>query len=42
MLSARKAVEAILRGSEDKRAIWEVNIGDDYHEDAGGKDADSA
>ncbi|HYD57562.1 MAG TPA: NAD(P)/FAD-dependent oxidoreductase [Burkholderiales bacterium] len=37
MLSARKAVEAILAGSTDKSPIWAVNIGDDYHEDAGGE-----
>jgi protoporphyrinogen oxidase len=35
MLSARKAVEAILAGSADKSAIWNVNIGDDYHEEVG-------
>jgi len=34
MLSARKAVEAILAGSADKSAIWDVNIDDDYHEEA--------
>jgi protoporphyrinogen oxidase len=34
MLSAKKAVEAILAGSADKRAIWDVNIGDEYHEEA--------
>jgi protoporphyrinogen oxidase len=34
MLSARKAVEAILAGSADKSAIWAVNIDDDYHEEA--------
>ena len=33
MLSARKAVDAILAGSSDKRAIWEVNIDDAYHEE---------
>jgi len=32
MLTARLAVEAILAGSADKRAIWDVNIDDDYHE----------
>lgn len=35
MLSAKMAVDAILKGEADKSAIWEVNIGDDYHEDAG-------
>jgi protoporphyrinogen oxidase len=34
MLSAKKAVEAIVAGSVDKSPIWSVNIGDDYHEDA--------
>jgi protoporphyrinogen oxidase len=34
MLSAKTAVEAILAGSADKSAIWAVNIGDDYHEEA--------
>jgi protoporphyrinogen oxidase len=33
MLSAKKAVEAILAGSADKSAIWAVNIDDEYHED---------
>jgi protoporphyrinogen oxidase len=35
MLSAKKAVEAILAGSSDKSAIWDVNIGDEYHEKSG-------
>jgi protoporphyrinogen oxidase len=34
MLSARKAVDAILAGSADKSAIWAVNIDDEYHEEA--------
>jgi protoporphyrinogen oxidase len=34
MLSAKKAVEAILAGSGDKSAIWAVNIDDEYHEEA--------
>ena len=33
MLSAKKAVEAILAGSADKSAIWAVNIDDAYHEE---------
>jgi len=33
MLSARKAVDAILAGSADKSAIWAVNIDDEYHEE---------
>ena len=32
MLSAKRAAEAILAGSVDKAPIWDVNIGDDYHE----------
>ena len=34
MLTAKKAVEAILAGSADKSAIWAVNIDDAYHEEA--------
>jgi protoporphyrinogen oxidase len=34
MLSAKKAVEAILAGRSDKSEIWAVNIGDEYHEEA--------
>jgi len=34
MLSAKRAVEAILAGSSDKSAIWSVNIDDEYHEEA--------
>jgi protoporphyrinogen oxidase len=33
MLSAKKAVEAILAGSADKSPIWAVNIDDAYHEE---------
>jgi protoporphyrinogen oxidase len=33
MLSAKKAVEAIVAGSGDKSAIWGVNIDDEYHEE---------
>jgi protoporphyrinogen oxidase len=32
MLSAKLAAEAILSGSSDKSAIWNVNIDDEYHE----------
>jgi len=40
MLSAKKAVEAIVAGSADKSAIWDVNIDDEYHEEkSGGRDA---
>jgi len=38
MLTAKLAVEAILSGSSDKTAIWEVNIDDDYHEEKRGED----
>jgi protoporphyrinogen oxidase len=34
MLSAKRAVEAIIAGSSDKSAIWGVNIDDEYHEEA--------
>jgi protoporphyrinogen oxidase len=34
MLSAKRAVEAILSGTSDKSAIWDVNIDDEYHEEA--------
>lgn len=33
MLTAKLAVEAILDGSNNKAAIWAVNIDDDYHEE---------
>lgn len=33
MLTARYAVESILRGGGDKSAIWDINVGDDYHEE---------
>ena len=33
MLSARLAVEAVLKGSSDKSAIWNVNIDDEYLEE---------
>jgi protoporphyrinogen oxidase len=33
MLSAKRAVEAIVAGSTDKSAIWAVNIDDAYHEE---------
>jgi len=34
MLSAKLAVEAVLSGSRDKAPIWDVNIDDEYHEEA--------
>jgi protoporphyrinogen oxidase len=39
MLTAKLAVEAILAGSDDKAAIWAVNVDDDYHEEDGAKAA---
>ncbi|OGA13617.1 MAG: hypothetical protein A3H32_09135 [Betaproteobacteria bacterium RIFCSPLOWO2_02_FULL_63_19] len=36
MLSAKLAVEAVLSGSGDKAPIWDVNIDDEYHEEASG------
>jgi protoporphyrinogen oxidase len=32
MLAARAAVECIVKGSADKRGIWDINSEDDYHE----------
>ena len=40
MLSAKRAVEAIVAGSTDKSAIWAVNIDDSYHEE-GDRPADA-
>ncbi|MBI5901129.1 MAG: NAD(P)/FAD-dependent oxidoreductase [Rhodocyclales bacterium] len=37
MLTAKCAVEAILSGSTDKQAIWDINVDDDYHEDSGAR-----
>jgi protoporphyrinogen oxidase len=34
MLSAKLAADAIRSGSRDKRPIWDVNIDDEYHEQA--------
>lgn len=33
MLTASYAVDALLKGSEDKAPLWSVNIDDDYHEE---------
>lgn len=33
MLSAREAVSVWASGSEDRSPIWNVNVGDDYHEE---------
>ena len=35
MLSAKMAVEEIVSGRGDKSRIWDVNIDDEYHEEAG-------
>ena len=32
MLTAMEAVDAIAAGSTDKRAVWNVNTEEDYHE----------
>ncbi|HSR50745.1 MAG TPA: NAD(P)/FAD-dependent oxidoreductase [Acidobacteriota bacterium] len=34
MLTAKAAVDVIAAGKSDKSAIWDVNVGDDYHEEA--------
>lgn len=33
MLTARLAAESVIRGSQDKQALWDVNVDDDYHEE---------
>lgn len=33
MVTAKLAVDAILANSTDKKAIWDVNVEDDYHEE---------
>lgn len=33
MLTAKLAAEAIVTGNTDKRAIWDVNVDDEYHEE---------
>ena len=33
MLTAKEAVHQIVTGKIDKKRIWDVNIGDDYHEE---------
>jgi protoporphyrinogen oxidase len=38
MLTAKRAVEAILAGRRDKEAIWAINVDDDYHEDGASSD----
>ena len=34
MLAAKAAVDCIVSGSVDKASIWDVNVEDDYHEEA--------
>jgi protoporphyrinogen oxidase len=34
MLSAKRAADAIVSGNRDKSGIWNVNIDDEYHEEA--------
>jgi len=34
MLTAKKAVELILAGRTDKKEIWDINVDDEYHEEA--------
>jgi protoporphyrinogen oxidase len=33
MLAAMTVVDNIIKGSNDKRGVWAVNIGDDYYEE---------
>lgn len=33
MLTAKLAAEAVVQGIQDKQALWDVNIDDDYHEE---------
>ena len=41
MLAAKAAVDCIAAGSQDKSALWSVNVEDDYHEEEA-RPADSA
>jgi len=34
MLAAKAAVDCIVQGASDKRAVWSVNVEDEYHEEA--------
>lgn len=36
MLAGKAAVDCIVSGSQDKRAIWDINSEDDYHEESRG------
>ncbi len=38
MLAAKAAVECIASGTQDKSALWAVNVDDEYHESAGKSD----
>ena len=42
MLSAREAVVVYASGREDRSPIWNVNIGDDYHEEGRSEESDGA
>jgi len=33
MLTAKEAAEQILSGNVDKKRIWDINVGDEYHEE---------
>jgi protoporphyrinogen oxidase len=39
MLTARAAVDNIASGRVDKKAIWDINVDDEYHEQAGSRPA---
>jgi len=34
MLTAKKAVDLIIEGRTDKQEIWDINVDDEYHEEA--------
>ena len=42
MLTAKYAVDAIIEGSKDKSAIWDVNVDDDYHEEQADQAGDAS
>ena len=35
LLTAREAAGQILAGKVDKKRIWDINVGDEYHEEVG-------
>jgi protoporphyrinogen oxidase len=39
MLTAKKAVELIVSGRSDKQEIWDINVDDEYHEEASSTEA---